>query len=87
MDDASAFFDSLIKIAKKGERECVVRSWRNEKKHLTVALSAIADGQMLPLMFIFRGKTDQTIRNLNIFPGFNVKPQEKVWMDDNLTKV
>ena len=80
MDDASAFFDIVLSkyIAKKGERECVVRSWRNEKKHLTVALSAMTVGQMLPPMFIFRRKTDQTIRNLNIFPGFNVKPQEKV---------
>ena len=50
MDDASAFFDIVLSkyIAKKGERECVVRSWRNEKKHLTIALSAMAVGQMLP---------------------------------------
>ena len=39
-------------------------------------LSAIADGEMLPPMIIFKGKTEQTIHDLNIPPGFIVKQKE-----------
>ena len=42
---------------------------------------------MLPPMIIFKGKTDQTIRNLNISSNFVVKTQEKAWMDDDLMQV
>ena len=48
------------------------RDWK--KKHLTVVSSA-TDGQMLPPMIIFKGKTEQTICVLNIPPGFIVKTQ------------
>ena len=65
----------------------MAHSLGSEKKHLTVAMSVIADGRMLLPMIIFRGKTGQTIRNLNIPLGFIVKTQEKAWMDYNLMKV
>ena len=55
----------------------MVSSSGSEKKHLTVVLSATADGKMLPLMIIFKGKTEKTIRDLNIPPGFIVKTQKK----------
>ena len=42
---------------------------------------------MLSPMIIFKGKTDRTISDLNIFAGFIVKTQEKAWMDDDLMKV
>ena len=45
-----------------------------KKKHLTVVSSA-TDGQMLPPMITFKGKTEQTIRDLNIPPGFIIKTQ------------
>ena len=50
MDETPAFFDMVLSkcISKKGEKECVVRSSGNEKKHLKVVLSATADGKMLP---------------------------------------
>ena len=64
-------------IAKKGDKECVVCSSGSEKKHLTVVLSATADGKMLPPMIIFKVKTDQIILNLNIPTDFAVKTQEK----------
>ena len=47
----------------------------------------MVDGQMLPPMVLFNGKTDQTIRNLNIPPGFIVKTQKKAWTEDDLMKV
>ena len=50
----------------------------SEKKNLLADLSITADGQMLPLIIIFKGKTEQTIRDLNINPGFIVKIQESL---------
>ena len=38
-------------------------------------------------MIIFKGKTEQTIRDLNIPPGFIDKTQKKAWMDEDLMKV
>ena len=62
-------------------RKCMVRSSGSAKKHLMVVLSATADRQMLPPMIIFRGKTNQTISNLDILPSFIVKTQKRpVWM-------
>ena len=65
----------------------MVHSSGSEKKHLTVVLSATGDGQMLPPMVIFKGKTEKTIRDLEIPPGFVVKTQSNAWMDDELMKV
>ena len=41
---------------------------------------------MLPPMIIFRGKTDQTIRNLIIPPGLIVKIHEKAMIGYDLMK-
>ena len=54
---------------------------------MVVVLLATSDGQMLPPMIIFKRKTEQTIRDLNIPPGFIIKTQKKAWMDDDLMKV
>ena len=79
MDETSAFFDMIPakSICKTGSRECIVRTSGNEKKHVTVVLSAAADGTMLPPMLIFKGMTDKTKR----------KTQEKSWMDEGLMEV
>ena len=42
---------------------------------------------MLLTMIISKEKSEQTIRDLNIPPGFVVKTEKKSWMDDGLTKV
>ena len=77
MDEILAFFDMVPSkcIAKKGDKECVVRSSGIEKKQLAAVLSATADRKMLHIMIIFKGKTDQTICNLNIPTNFVVKQQ------------
>ena len=62
-------------VLRRKVTECVVCSSGGEK--VTVLLSANKCQQMLPPMIIFRGKTDQTIRNLIIPPGFIVKTHEK----------
>ena len=89
MDETPAFFDMIPakSICKTGSRECIVRTSGSEKKHVTVVLSAAADGTMLPPMLIFKGKTDKTIKKLHIPEGFIVKTQEKSWMDEGLMEV
>ena len=89
MDEMPAFFDMIPakSICKTGSRECIVRTSGSEKKHVTVVLSAAADGTMLPPMLIFKGKTDKTIKKLRIPEGFIVKTQEKSWMDEGLMEV
>ena len=92
IDETPGFLDMVPSkcISKKGEKECVVRSSGSEKKHLTVVLSATADGKMLSPMIIFKGKTEKTIRDLNIPPGFIVKTHTHIqndWMDDELVKI
>lgn len=89
MDETPAFFDMVPakSITKTGAKECVVRTSGGEKKHVTVVLSATADGTMLPPMIIFKGKTEKTIEKLRIPEGFVVKCQAKAWMDEHLMKV
>ena len=89
MDEAPAFFDMILakSICKTGSRECIVRTSGSEKKHVTIVLSAAADGTMLPPMLIFKGKTDKTMKKLRIPEGFIVKMQEKSWMDEGLMEV
>ena len=62
-DETPAFFDMMPakSICKTGSRECIVRTSGSEKKHVTVALSAAADGTNLPPMLIFKGKADKRI--------------------------
>ena len=89
MDETPALFDMIpVKsICKTGSRECIVRTSGSEKKHVTVVLSAAADGTMLPPMLIFKGKADKTIKKLRIPEGFIVKTQEKPWMDKGFMEV
>ena len=65
MDETPAFFDMVLNksICKTGTRECVVRTSGGEKKHVTIVLSASADGNMLPPMLIFKGKQRKRLKN------------------------
>ena len=86
MHETPAFFDMIPakSICKTGSRECIVRTSGSKKKHVTVVLSVAADGNLLPPMIIFKGKTDKTIKKLRIPEGFIAKTQEKSWMDEGL---
>ena len=68
MDETPAFFDMVPSksICKTGSEECIVRTSGCEKKHVTIVLSATADGKMLPPMIIFKGKTTKTIKKLRV---------------------
>ena len=89
MDETPAFFDMIPakSICKSGSRECIIRTFGSNKKHVTVVLSAAADGTMLPPMLIFKGKTDKTIKKLRNPDGFIIKTQGKSWMDEGLMEV
>ena len=65
--------DSAKIICKTGSKECVVWTSGCEKKHVTVFLSATADGKVLPPMIIFKGSTEKTIQKLRVPEGFVIK--------------
>ena len=89
MDETPAFFDMVPSksICKTGSKECIVRTSGCEKKHVTIVLSATADGKMLPPMIIVKGKTTKTIEKLRVPDGFIIKTQAKAWMDEELMHV
>ena len=89
MDETLAFFDMVPSksICKTGSKECIVRTSGCEKKHVTIVLSATADGKMLPPLIIFKEKTTKTIEKLRVPDGFIVKTQAKAWMDEELMHV
>ena len=89
MVETPAFFDMVPSkiICKTGSKECIVRTSGCEKKHVTIVLSATADGKMLLPMIIFKEKTTKTIEKLRVPDGFIVKTQAKVWMDEELMHV
>ena len=89
VDKTPSFFDmvSSKSICKTGSKECIVRTSGCEKKHVTIVLSATADGKMLPPLIIFKGKTTKTIEKFCVPDGFIVKTQAKAWMDEELMHV
>ena len=85
MDETPAFFDMIPtkSICKTGSRECIVRTSGSEKIHVTVVLSAAAEGTMLPPMLIFKGKTDKTIKKLRIPEELlSKRKRSRGWMKD-----
>ena len=60
------------------------RTSGSEKRHVTVVLAVAADGFILPQMIIFRGKTNETIKDIETPKGFVTVTQEKAWTDESL---
>ena len=86
MDGTSVFFDRVPEesLVQQGQKSVTVRTCGYEKRHVTVVLTVAADGFILPPMIIFRGKTNQTIKDIEAHEGFVNVTQEKVWMDESL---
>ena len=84
MDGTTAFFDMIPakSTGKTRSKEGVVRTSGCEKKHVTIVLSATADGKMLAPIVIFQGTTEKIIQKSRIPEGFVIKTQEKAWMDE-----
>ena len=80
MNETPVFFDMVPEksLVKKGQKSVTIRTSGSEKRHVTVVLTVAADGFILPPMVIFRGKTNQTIKNIEAPEGFVIIRQEKI---------
>ena len=69
-------------FAKNSSKSVTVRTSGCEKIHLTVVLTIIAFGDILPPMIIFPGKTDRTIKDFTVPDNLCIVTQERIWMDE-----
>ena len=49
-----------------------------------MSFTVAADGFILPPMILFRGKTNQTMKDTEAPEAFVIVTQEKAWMDESL---
>ena len=82
MDETPVFFDMMPEksMVQKGQKSVTTGTSGSEKRHVTVVLTVAADG----FIIIFRGKTNQTIKDIEAFEGFVIVTQEKTWIDESL---
>ena len=87
MGETPVFFDmvpqrSLVSTCRKS---VTIPTSGLEKRHVTVVLTAAADGFILPPILIFRGKANLTIKYIIVAPeSFVTVTQEKAWMNESL---
>ena len=83
MDETPVFFDIVPgrTIEVRGRKTVQVRTTGAEKRHLTIVLSCTANGDILPPMIIFKGKTKRSIQGLEAPQGVMIAHQKKAWMD------
>ena len=82
MDETPVFFDMMPEksVVQKGQKSVTTGTSGSEKRHVTVVLTVAAEG----FIIIFRGKTNQTIKDIEAFEGFVIVTQEKTWIDESL---
>ena len=70
-DRKPAFFDMVPEksLVQKGQKWVTIITSGSEKRHVTVILIVAADGFILPPMIIFRGKTNQIIKDIEAPEG------------------
>ena len=87
MDETPVFFDIVPgqTIDVKGRNAVRVRTTGAGKCCFTVVLSCTANGDILPPMIIFKGKTRRSIKGLKAPEGVIIAHQEKGWMDGELS--
>ena len=58
MDKTPVYFDLVPNkvVDRVGVKSCIIRTTGAEKRHITVALTVTANGEMLPPFIIFKGK-------------------------------
>ena len=66
IDETPVFFDTLPEksLVQKGQKSVTIRTSGSEKRHVTVVHTVAVDGFILPPMKIFRGKTNETIKDI-----------------------
>ena len=86
MDETPVFFDMVPEktLVQKGQKSVTIRTSSSEERHVIVVLTVAADRFILPPMIIFRGKTNQTIKDIEAPEGFVIVTQEQAWMDESL---
>ena len=86
MNETPVFFDMVPEksLVKKGQKSVTIRTSGSEKRHVTAVLPVAADGFILPLMILFQGKTNQTIKDMEAPESFVTVTQERTWMDESL---
>ena len=86
MDETAVFFDMVPEKSsvQKSQKSVTIWTSGSEKRHVTVVLTVAADEFILPPMIIFRGKSNQTIKDIEAPEGFVIVTQEKTWMDESL---
>ena len=86
MDETRVFFDMVSEklLVQKGQKSVTIRTSGSEKRHVTVVLTVAADGFILPPMIIFRGKTNKTIKDIEVPEGFVIVTHENIWMNETL---
>ena len=79
-DKSSLYFDVVPGrvIEEKGKKSVIERTTGNEKRHLTVVLTVLAHGEILPALVIFKGKKQPMFREVGVF----IRAQAKAWMDE-----
>ena len=86
MDQTPVFFDMVSEklLVQKGQKSVTIWTSGSEKRHVTVVHTAAADGYILPPMIIFRGKTNKTIKDIEVPEGSVIVTHEKIWMNETL---
>ena len=81
MDETPMYFDIVPgrTVDTKGTKTVKVRMTGAEKRHITVVLAVSNNGNVLPLMIIFKGKREL---KLDVPRGYVVCVQEKGWVDE-----
>ena len=69
---------TLYQVDKKGKKSVIVRTTGTEKRHLTVVLTVLAHGVVLPALAIFKGKKQPMFREVGVF----IRAQANAWMDE-----
>ena len=86
MDETPVFFDMVPEksLVQKGQKSVTIRTSGSGKRQVTVVLTVATDEFLVPPMVIFRGKTNQTIKDIEAPEGFVIFTKEKAWMDASL---
>ena len=86
MNETPVFFDMVPEksLVKKGQKSVTIGTSGSEKIHVTVVLPVAEDGFILPLMILFQGKTNQTIKDMEAPESFVTGTQERTWIDESL---
>ena len=82
MDETPLYFDVVPRrvLDKKGKKIVIERTTGNVKRHLTVVLTVLACGEVLPALAILKGKKQPKFSEVGVF----IRAPAKAWMDEEM---